>query len=246
MSLVFNDTNNFRGIVQMYEKEIGANREDVSGNTILLKEFTTEVNNALDDYTRLAIESSGRWKFDDSNHDDFPEIIADLVANQREYTLTNDEQGNVILDIYRVYVKNADGKYELIKPIDADSETVDATNYDGQDTTGFSYEYDKTANAILLNRVPPANLSDGLKVSINREASYFTYLDTTRKAGIYGLHHKYLYLKPALDYARRNSLNSYPRIEMEILRMEQEVKDGLNRQAKDERIRLTVTNHSNK
>jgi hypothetical protein len=228
----------------MYEKEIGANRGDISGNLIRLKEFTAEANNALDEYTRLAISASGRWKFDDSNHSDFPEIITDLVGDQRAYTFVNDEQGNVILDIYRVYVKNDQGNYVLITPIDPDTETVDVTNYDGQNTTGFSYEYDKTANAILLNRVPPTNVTDGLKVSINREASYFTYQDTTRKPGIYGLHHKYLYLKPALDYARRNTQTTFPRIEMEVLRIEREIKDGINRRAKDERRRLTVRQES--
>jgi hypothetical protein len=230
----------------MYEKEIGANRGDISGNLIRLKEFTAEANNALDEYTRLAISASGRWKFDDSNHTDFPEITTDLVAGQREYTFVNDEEGNVILDIYRVYVKDSEGKFKLIKPIDADTETVDKSNYDGQDTEGDTYEYDKTANGILLNLVPQDGVIEGLKVSINREASYFEHSDTIRRPGIYGLHHKYLYLKPALDYARRNTLTSYPRIEMEVLRIEREIKDGLNRRAKDERRRLTVRQESNR
>lgn len=246
MSIPFNDTTTLRGLVQMYEKEIGASRGDISGNTNRLKEFTAEVNNALDEYTRLAISASGRWKFDDSNHTDYPEIITDLVAGQRAYTFTTDERGNVILDIYRVYVKDTQGNYKLIKPIDPDTANVDVTNYDGQDTQGGSYEYDKTANAILLNLVPESNVTDGLKVSINREASYFTSTDTDRKAGIYGLHHKYLFLKPALEFARRNVLNSYPRIEMEVLRIEREIKDGLNRRGKDERRRMTVLVENNR
>jgi hypothetical protein len=246
MSLVFNDTVNYRGIVQMYEKEIGANRGDIANNVIRLKEFTAECNNALDEYTRLAISASGRWKFDDSNHTDYPEIVTDLVANQRSYTFTVDQQNNIILDIYRVYVKDAQGKYQLIQPIDPDTQIVDVTNYDGANTTGFSYEYDKTANAILINNVPPANVVAGLKVSINREASYFTHTDTTKKAGIYGLHHKYLYLKPALEYARRNTLTSHDRIERQVLMIEREIKDGLNRRAKDERRRLVVRQESNR
>lgn len=246
MSIPFNDTTTRRGLVQMYEREIGANRDDVSGNTTLLKEFTADCNNAFDDYTRLAISASGRWKFDDSNHTDFPEIVTDLVANQRSYTFTTDEQNNIILDIYRVYVKEAQGNYQLIEPIDPDTQNVDVTNYDGQNTTGYSYEYDKVANAILLNRVPPANVTAGLKVSINREASYFTSTDTTKKAGIYGLHHKYLYLKPALDKARRDSLTAHDRIERQVLMIEREIKDGLNRRAKDERRRLVVRQESNR
>jgi len=239
MSIPFIDTTTFRGIVQMFEKEIGVNRGEISGNTNRLKEFTAECNNALDEYTRMAISASGRWKFDDSNHSDYPEIITNLVAGQRSYTFTTDEQGNVILDIYRVYALDSEGKYKLLKPIDADTAHVDKSNYDGDNLTGDIYEYDKTANAILLNLVPQSNVTNGLKVSINREASYFTHTDTTRKAGIYGLHHKYLYLKPALEYARRNNLNSHDRIERQVLLIENGITDGLNRRSKDEKRRMT-------
>lgn len=245
MSLVFSDTTNYRGIVQEFEREIGASLGDISGNTTQLKQLTASVNLAFDDYLTLAIQTSGKWKFDDSNHTDFPEITTDLVANQREYTFTTDEQGNLILDIYKAYVLT-DGKYKEIKAIDPDSETVAQTNYDGLNTTGTPTEYDKKANAILLNLVPPANVTDGLKVSINREASYFTYTDTTKKPGVPGLHHKWFYLRPAMEYARRHTLTSYPRIEAEFMKVEREIKEYFDRRAKDEPQRLTVYQQNNR
>lgn len=245
MSLQFSDTTNYRGIVQEYEREIGANLGDVSGNTERRKQLTASVNLAFDDYLTLAIQTSGKWKFDDSNHTDFPEIVTDLVANQREYTFTTDENGNQILDVYKVYVLS-DGKYKEIDPIDPDSEDVATTNYDGQNLTGTPSEYDKKANAILLNLVPPANVTDGLKVSINREASYFVHTDTTKKPGVPGLHHKWFYLRPAMEYARRNSLDSYLRIESEVMKAEREIKEYFNRRTKDERPSLNINRESNK
>ena len=37
MSATFNDTTNYKGLVQLYEREIGANRGDISGSTDRLK-----------------------------------------------------------------------------------------------------------------------------------------------------------------------------------------------------------------
>lgn len=231
MSLPFNVA--YTGIIQQYEKEIGANRGDVADNTILLKEFTAQANSALDDYVSLAIKTSGRWKFDDSNHTDYPEMTADIVLGQRAYPFVTDEEGNLILDIYKVYAKETGKDYLELEPVDADTTGVTNGITTGSTTQGVPYRYDKTANVIILDPVPSANVTAGLKVSINREASYFTYSDTTRKPGIPGIHHKYLYLRPALDYARRNTLGSYPRIEAEFMKLENEVKEYFRDRSKD-------------
>lgn len=237
MSLPFNVA--FTGIVQQYEKEIGANRGDVASDTNRLKEFTAQANLALDDYTALALRSSGTWQFDDSNHTDYPFIEADLVANQRSYTFTTDENNNVILDVYKVMVKSPAGIYTMIDPVDQQNGEEMESFYNGDDTTGIPTRYDKTGNGIFLDVIPnyswriATELEKGLKVFINREASYFTYTDTTRKAGIIGTHHKYLYLKPALDYARRNSLNSYNWLLQEVIKIEAEVKKDYSQREKD-------------
>lgn len=243
MSLPFNVA--FTGIVQQFEKEIGANRGDIANDTNRLKEFAALANLALDDYTALALRSSGAWQFDDSNHTDYPFIEADLVANQRSYTFTTDENNNVILDVYKVMVKSPTGIYTMIDPVDQQNGNDMESFYNGEDTTGIPTRYDKTGNGIFLDVIPnyswrlAQESEKGLKVFINRESSYFTYTDTTRKAGIRGTHHKYLYLKPALDYARRNNLNSYLRIESEIIKIESEVKKDYSQREKDKQETLS-------
>jgi hypothetical protein len=243
MSLAFNATDTLKGLVQMYEREIGATRGTVSGNTNLLKEFAADANLAIDDYTAIAIQVSGTWKFDDQNHTDYPEMTTNLVQGQRDYQFVTDENGNIILDIFKVYVKETGGAYREIDPVDPDSEDL-TTFTNGLGATGNASKYDKTANVIRLDLLPTANVTDGLKVSINREASYFTSADTTKKPGFPGVHHKYFYLKPALDYARRNTLTSYPRIEGELMKAEQEIKEYFNRRARDERQALRINRES--
>lgn len=229
MSLQFSDTTNLKGIVQIYEKEIGANQGDITGNTAKMKALTADINLTLDDYFAIAIQASGTWQIDDSNHTDYPIITANLVSGQRDYTFTTDENSNLILDIYKVFAKVSatSDVYVEIFPRDAQSDS-DATGFtDGRNTTGVPYYYDKTANGIFIDPIPSFNATNGLKIYINREASYFTYTDTTKKPGCPGIHHKYFALKPALDYARRNNHANVNRLEAEVLKYEGDESRGI-------------------
>lgn len=249
MSLVFSDTSTYKGLAQEYEREIGADYGDVTNSPRRMKAFTVSVNLALDDYYSIAHKSDGTWKFDDSNHEKFPEITTDLVSTGKTYTFLLDEQGNQILDIFRVYAKDASsGKFNLLTPVDPDSQEDLADFYDGASHVGTPTKYDKTANGIIVNSLVSATVEDGLKVSINRENSYFVYTDTSKKPGVPGVHHKYFFLKPAEDYARRNGLKSLSQIQKALMVMEGEDRDGRGgsiakyfaRRMKDERPRLSM------
>lgn len=269
MSLVFSDTSTYRGIVQIYEKEIGAEYGDISGSTPRLKSLTADVNLALDDFVALAIKSSGTWQFDDSNQGDYPIITTNLTSGQRDYSFTTDGSGNLILDIYQVFVANPSGIFREVLPVDVQSQSSlvggvlsgnlgsggDLSGFwDGRNTTGTPNKYDKTANGIFLDPIPNYNSSGGLKVYINREGSYFVSTDTTKKPGVPGIFHKYFALKPALDYARRNNLAVLPRLEAEVLRFEGNERLGVvgaiqeyfSRRPRDEQPRLIINQENNR
>lgn len=254
MSLVFSDTESNKGIVQMYERECGFELGTISGNTTKLKNLTADVNLALDDFTELAIKSSGTWQIDDSGHTDYPIITTDLISGQRDYTFTTDGSGNLILDIYKVLVADPSGKYTEIKPVDVQSQGDTSTFTDGQNSGGTPTRYDKTANGFFLDLIPNYNYTNGLKVYINREASYFTYTDTIKKPGVPGIFHKYFYLKPASDYSRRNSLANKKDLEDELMKMEGSerlgidgsIKEYFSARPKDERPRINPARQNNK
>lgn len=245
MSIVFSDTTNYRGIIQLYEKEIGYQRGDVSDSEDLLKEATADVNNAYDRFLALAIPAGGTWQYDDSNHTDYPEITTDIVSGQRSYTFTEDEQGNIILDIYTGFVKDENGIYRKMDAVDKQSERDMEGFYDGQDLGGVPTRYDKTGNGIFLDRVPNYNADDGLKLYINREALYFTYTDTTKKPGVIGLFHAYFYLEPAMQYAARNGLTIYPTLVDRVMKMEREIELHYGKRNRDRRkgLRPLVENN---
>lgn len=241
MSLKFNiDSGSELGILQHIEDEFNFDRGYITGNTARTRKFTSLVNLSWDDYLAIALPASGTWQYDDSGHSDYPIIKANLVDGQRDYTFTTDEQGNLILDIYKVMVlRSATATtYDEIKY--RDQQQIDAFNQDDdiaqeQATEGVPYHYDRTANGIFLDPIPSYNATNGLKVFINREANYFTTSDTTKKPGCPGLHHAYFYLRPALEHARRNNLTNERKLKERVLELEQSIEQHFGRRSKDER-----------
>lgn len=204
----FNDTTTYNGLVQAFEREIGATRGDVSGSTDRLKEFASDVNRSLDDFTRIAIESSGTWQWDDSNQTDYPIITSNIVSGQRDYAFTTDGSGNFVLDIYKVAIlaSATTSVYQELQAADISSEEFSTFVANDITATGVPWRYDKLANAIFFDPIPNYSATNGLKVYINRTASYFASTDLTKKPGIPAIFHSYLYLAAAHRYAARNSM----------------------------------------
>jgi hypothetical protein len=220
MSIQFNDTTNYKGLVQIYEKECGYNRGDVSGNSDLLKEFTADCNIALDEFNSIAIQSSGKWQFDDSNQTDYPIITTNIVSGQRDYSFTLDGSSNLILDIYKVAILPS-ATATLYQGIDPTDELIGDTDIvTGNTNGGTPYSYGKLSNGIFLEPRPNYNATSGLKIFINRETTYFTSSDTTKKPGVPGILHEYFALKPALKYAGRKNLANYKDLQRRIILLE--------------------------
>lgn len=200
-----------------------------------LADKTADINLALDKALAIIFKSSGKWQFDDSNHTDYPIITSDLTQGQRDYPFVTDEAGNLILDIYKVVLKNTTtGQYDEVYPVDAQSDNDMFGFFDGVNTPGKAYRYDKTANGIFLDPIPDTTVTDGIKIYINREGSYFTTSDTTKKAGFAGLFHEYLALRPSYQYAYRNGLDNKNDLKNEMLTMEADMKAYYRDRSKDE------------
>ena len=200
-------------------------------------DLTADENLAIDRFLELAIRSSGKWQFDDSNHTDYPIIMTNIVSGQRDYAFTTDEGGNLILDIYKVMIKQSasDDTYIEIFPVDQQSDPATDQFWNGDNVAGIPDRYDKTANGLFLgDGVPNYNATNGLKVFINREGSYFTTSDTTKKPGIPGLFHEFIALYPSYLYALRNGLKTVNNFRDEISDMEVRIRKYFRDRAKDE------------
>lgn len=253
MSIKFNDTTTGKGLVQLYELEVGFDTGDVSGNDTLLKRFTVDCNVACDDFLNIAFGPDGTWQVDDSNYTngdgDYPIIKTNLTSGKRDYVFLEDEYGNMVLDIYKVWVMDPSGVYREVLPVDqftANSNNSDTDEFsDGRDTAGVPTTYDKLGNAIIFNLVPNYTKAHGVKVAINREAYYFTYEDTDKKPGFPGTLHKWFYLKPALEKARRDTLASHDRIALEVAKLEKQIEKTFRRRQRDVKPRMRANVENN-
>lgn len=228
----FNDITNFKGIIQMYEKECGMSPGDISGNITRLKQVTADINLAVDDYFALALPASGTWMLDDTNQVDQAVIRGNLIAGQKDYSFTTDQTGNLILDIYKVFIADASGNFTELTPRDPRNENVtDDTNIqpfiNGATTQGVPSQYSKSGNTITFDVFPSYSKTLGIKIMFNREGTYFVYTDTTKKPGVPGAHHKYFALKPAMDYVRRNNSALYAGVAAEVMKYEGDVEHGV-------------------
>lgn len=241
MSIPFSSTTNKNGIIQLIERNLKLGDGAISGNTTRLAEFTADINLALDKVFEVIFQNSSTWQFDDSNQTDYPIITTNLVAGQRDYSFVSDGSGNLILDIFKVVIKQgtaATDYYMQIWPVDQQS--LEYTNgfWNGQNLTGIPTRYDKTANGIFLDCIPSYSVAAGLKIFINREGSYFTVSDTTKKPGFAGLFHEYLALRPSYFYAVRNGLTNANILKQEMLEMEDKIANYYSERTRDEKQQI--------
>lgn len=250
MSIEFSNTTSKNGIIQYIEDECGFNDGDITGDATLLAKFTGDINNSLDEIYALIFKSGGVWQFDDINHEKYPFIEAQMTSGKRDYAFTTDGQGNIILDIYKVMAKDSNGVYQELTQVDQQAKSNNRVNVDsfsdGVDTQGTPTRYDMTANGIFLDPIPDYTPDEyGVKVFINREGSYFTTADTTKKAGFNGLFHYLLVLLPAYKYARIHSLPQVTRIESDIMKMKGELTISYGQRSRDITRRLTPNRENN-
>ena len=228
MSLQFSDTTNNRGIVQTIDDLCGTD-----STSYPLKDKTRDINLALDRVLALIFEVGGTWQFDDSNQTDYPIITTNLVSGQRDYSFTLDANSNLILEIFRVMVADPNGVYQEISPSNVGEVDVPPNYYSGQNITGQPSTYQKLGNGILLDPPSNYNRTAGLKIYVNREGSYFTTSDTTKKPGFAGLFHEYLALRPAYMYCLKKQIAKKNDLKNDMIEMENAIMNYYKAREKD-------------
>lgn len=196
MSLIqFSDTTNKQGIVQVIRRRTGTNT--ATGGSYPIEDITLDVNMALANFFILANKVAGkRQPVDDTNHGDFPIVYATITSGQQDVNLTLDENGNQILDIYKVVMTLPTGQKVVLRQVDINDDDSVVTDT----TTGIPSSYDLTAEGIFLHQIPNFTLADALEIWVNRAGSYFASDDDTKRAGIPEIFSEYLTLRPSYFY----------------------------------------------
>lgn len=194
------------GAIQLLEDYTGT--ESSSNYTRQAK--TRDLNLGLDAYQALSQPVSGTWQADDINHTRYPSFTFDLISGQFEYNFDEDEQGNKILDIYRIERKTegTNGVWEVLKPYDEMASDWSIAQQETQ--TGTPTKYYKMANGIFLDVAPNYNQREveegegGLRMWYARSPKYFTVTsgtsDDTTEFGIPPRHQMYPILWATVQY----------------------------------------------
>lgn len=211
-----------------------------------MSQWAASINLAIDRVFHIIFKADGKWQFDDSGHTTYPILTGNLVDGQRDYSFIQDSDGNLILDIQRVFIRtSATSPYYEIYPVDAqsDEEGKISSIVDGLNTEGQPYQYDKTATGLFLDPIPSANVTSGLKVYVSREGSYFATVatfDTTKKPGFAGIYHEYVVLEPCYRYARANNLQMKETLKRDVLEMEKQIIEFYSKRDFHDRPTMTM------
>jgi len=182
--IAFSDTVNLTGGLQQVR-----NMLRVDATQYPTVRVVNSYNNWLDVVTGYAIGADRRFQFDDTNHTALPSGTTNLVADQSDYSFLTDEQGNQILNLTRIDIKDASGLWRMLNVRDMANSDVAEDSL--QITAGLPTEYDKIAdNIIRLTPKPVSSVTAGLKFYFQRTGSYFTAADTTKSPGVPPLLHR--------------------------------------------------------
>jgi len=194
----FNDTTTKMGIIQDCEMLLAMTDGNISGNATLIKIFTRLINSWYRRVNSIIWEVTGDWEYDDSNWTDLPIATTDLVDEQQDYEIPSTAQ-----KVDRVEVKDSEGNYQLITPIDK-SQIKTSAMTEFEETSGMPIYYDLLGRSLFLYPKPDAasvTLTAGLKIYVSRDVDAFLYTDTTKEPGFVSNFHRILSLGASYDYA---------------------------------------------
>lgn len=229
--MVYNDTTTKLGICQEID---GLCDSDTTSYPIADK--TRRVNAALEQVVGWLINADGTWQFDDTNYTDFPIGTYTLVASQKTYSFNNQ-----FLQIEQVLVKDINGNYGIIKPIDkSEYNGVLEENFE---TDGMPVYYDKISDdTIKLYPAPSASyctLTNGLKVYFKRTSHPFTEIDTDAVPGFASPYHIILCYMAAIPYCMTYKKDRVALYEKKVMDLKDELIKHYSRRERDKRKIMT-------
>jgi hypothetical protein len=127
------------------------------------------LNLALNEIQVEIWKACDEWDFDDSNNDDFPVLTTDLILGQQDYGL----------ETYMKRVKRLEISYDgtnwvRVKPFNVnESDTTNDTTDIANHFTKENPYYDTLGSSILIYPIPDDNITDGLKIWVDRDMYEF-------------------------------------------------------------------------
>lgn len=190
MARPFSDLSTNTGLIQLCEQHIFGDTGygQISGNLQRLQQMTNNINEAYSQYVQLAIQSDGKWQFDDSNYTDYPIATTNLIQGQQDYQFLTS-----MVDILSIEILNPGGVWYTLGEVDEQELANDRVSMTQRFIVPSQPSwFNRTANSIFILPAPNYSQTGGLKVKYQRPPSYFIYSDTSKVPGFTDLAHEYL------------------------------------------------------
>jgi hypothetical protein len=200
--MVFNDTTSLSGIIQRCEDYTGIGNGNISGDSVTLKKFTSNVNEGLYEIMLEIIRSQDGFDWDDFNYSDYPIGTAALTLN-RDYTLPSSLN---FLTIKRLDITWDGTNWYQATPIDSSQMKFGLGNATNEDAN-FELtkpRYDPKANGFwLYPKATQAQVDVGaqFRIEFTREFNEFESSDTTQEPPIDRPFHDLVAIAGSLKWA---------------------------------------------
>jgi hypothetical protein len=222
--MIFNDPINKQGIIQEIDDICSSDN-----NSYPIASKTRRVNSALDRFFKLAMQADGRWEEDDITYQDYPVATTPLEANKYDYTFPSE-----LLELFRVEIKNKEGKWVELTPIDQSDIKRDGL-LELANRTGEPTHYDKQYGSLWLYPKPDYSENIGIKLYYNRKLQHFVPTDTGRKAGVPPIFNQYICRVASMPFLVEKVKANKNDISQLIQQDEIEVKKYYSRRGRDEK-----------
>lgn len=206
----FSNTSLKNGLIQDAELWTGIGDAGISGNTLLMAQFTALMNRKLEEINGKMNLRSSLSNFDDTNYTNQFFSTFNLINNQNDYQFLIDQDGNTITDITGVMIKISTTAtfFTPLPLLNLDSAGVDDNGMtimqilspDAALSAGIPTGYIERNNTIFFNKIFNYNLVAGGKVFYKRCPSYFVVGDTTKTPGFQSDYHRLISMGASYDW----------------------------------------------
>lgn len=206
MTYVFSDpTLATIGLIQRCESLCSIGNGGISGDAVLLKQFTGYINSAYDKMVMAEMSVNGNRKYDDYNYTDLNDAPITMVLNQADFSVPVAFTGGNIATFLRlkgIYF-TANGQRVYLTPM---KETDTFTSIAGEPT-----KYQLNGKSIVfqcpLSQATLTKYGSVFHVEFQRVPDAFTSADNTQQPGILGTYHELIAIEASSTYLKPIDLN---------------------------------------
>ena len=220
---------------------------DADTNSYTAATLLRRINEAYERVIGWILEADGLWQWDDTNYSDLPVGTQTLVNSQGVYSF-NDK----FLEIEEVQVKNVDGDWVIIRPIDQKEFSDYSPLSQAFETDGMPAYYDKVTDDTIELFPAPDNgvsvtLASGLKIKYRRTASIFvettpgTPDDADKVPGFISSAHYVLAYMAAIPYCMKYKKDRVALYEKRVAEYREAIEKHYTRREQDKRKIMTMS-----